>query len=277
MHIFLLIVEKYKGEIFSLETVRPHYFALLEFKTSSKDKNIDLNFLPVTFIMKKQNPLKLKLGFTIIIIICFGLSQMISAQDPLRFQEEIRMLMSKDDLPQGDEVFVFTGSSSIKFWSSLEEDFSGFPILNRGFGGSQMSDLIYYKDSLIFRYQPGKVFIYEGDNDIAAGKSSEEILKQAKDLALSIHNQLPRTKVYFISAKPSVARWKFKVNYIEFNTALAAWAKTVEYVEFIDIWRPMCTGDGMVMQNIFIGDDLHMNSKGYDIWEIVIRPFLDKN
>ncbi len=196
------------------------------------------------------------------------------AQDPLRFEDEVSKLMSMNDVPGGEKVYLFTGSSSIKFWKTLSTDFPNDPVLNRGFGGSQMSDLLYYRDSLIFKYSPDKVFIYEGDNDIALGKTTLEIMSDTKLLARHIRERLPDTDIYFIAAKPSVARWAFQKEYVAFNQALSLWCGTDEKITFIDIWQPMCNEDGTVKSHIFSGDNLHMNAQGYAIWAEVMRPYI---
>lgn len=138
-----------------------------------------------------------------------------------------------------------------------------------------MSDLLYYTDELIFKYSPSKIFIYEGDNDIASGKTPEQILADAETILAQIREKLPKNvKVYFISAKPSVSRWNLKDKYVDFNTQLEAWAKTETGVEYIDVWTPMLQPSGEVMDDIFKEDNLHMTSKGYDIWEKVIKKYL---
>jgi len=138
-----------------------------------------------------------------------------------------------------------------------------------------MSDLLYYTDELIFKYSPSKIFIYEGDNDISGGKTAEQILKDAKAIVAQIRERLPKNvKVYFISAKPSVARWNLKDKYVDFNSQLEAWTKTQPGVGYIDVWTPMLKPNGEVMDDIFQKDNLHMTSKGYDIWEKVIEKYL---
>jgi len=119
------------------------------------------------------------------------------------------------------------------------------------------------------------VFIYEGDNDISQQHPVEEILGRAKSLAAEIRKRIPGSRVYFIAAKPSVARWSLKEAYNEFNFTLQAWASFEEGIHFIDIWTPMCDEDGQVMKDLFVGDNLHMNAKGYKIWADVIGPFVE--
>jgi len=197
-----------------------------------------------------------------------------SGQDPLRFDGEVKELIAKDDGIDKEALIVFTGSSSVRFWPDLEITFEGKNVINRGFGGSTMTDLIYYQEALILKHRPDKVFIYEGDNDISLSKTPEEILMKAKELVSTIHGRLPDTEVYFISPKPSVARWDLKEVYKQFNYSLKAWASFEDKVHFIDVWTPMCDDTGEVLDDLFIADNLHMNTKGYRIWRRVILPYV---
>jgi lysophospholipase L1-like esterase len=197
------------------------------------------------------------------------------AQNPQRFQGEIDKYAKEAASVNNKKLALFTGSSSIRIWDDMAERFPKKNVVNRGFGGSSMSDLLYYTDELIFKYSPSKIFIYEGDNDIASGKTPEQILTDAKTILAQIREKLPKkVKVYFISAKPSVSRWNLKDKYVDFNKQLEAWTKTEANVDYIDVWTPMLQPNGEVMNDIFREDNLHMVSKGYDIWEKVIGRYL---
>lgn len=184
-------------------------------------------------------------------------------------------LTKKDGEVNQQDLMLFTGSSSIRLWNDINSRFPQHNIINRGFGGSTMSDLLYFADELIFKHQPEKIFIYEGDNDVTSGKTPAEILASADSLLDEIRQRLPRkVKVYFISAKPSIARWHLKAEYEAFNAQLRAWTEDKRNVEYIDVWSPMLQENGEVLQDIFIQDNLHMNTKGYDIWEKALAPYL---
>ena len=199
----------------------------------------------------------------------------LSAQEPIRFQDEVNKLIAGDSAVSKKNIILFIGSSTIRFWKDLNTTFPDRNILNRGFGGSEMSDLIKYVDKLVVPYHPKKIFIYEGDNDIGYGKNPDDVLKQANQLLLLIREKLPkRTQVFFISPKPSIARWQLKDKYEYYNRELEKWTKQQKKVIFIDVWKPMLDTDGNVMKDLFIGDGLHMNSKGYEIWAKVIGPYI---
>lgn len=199
----------------------------------------------------------------------------LKAQETSRFQTEVDKLIAGDSAIDKKNIILFTGSSSIRVWTSLKTDFPKHNVLNRGFGGSQMTDMVIHADELILRYQPKQIFIYEGDNDIGTGKSPYEILKEAEKLLSLIRKKLPRkVEVLFISPKPSLIRWQLKDKYLDYNRKLELWTKQQGNVAFIDVWTPMLNTDGNVLNDLFIEDGLHMNKKGYEIWAKVIGPYI---
>jgi lysophospholipase L1-like esterase len=199
-----------------------------------------------------------------------------NAQDPLRFQEEVDQIgVRYADTPLGEDLVLFTGSSSIKMWKDISDYYPEQPIINTGFGGSQTSDLIYFVDDLILDYKPKKVFIYEGDNDISAGKPIEEILEDTHELIEKIKSHLPKTQIMLISAKPSISRWHLKEKYLDLNRHFQQYSQSHEKVEYVDIWTTMLDEEGNPRADIFLKDDLHMNKTGYDLWAKVIRRYLE--
>lgn len=196
--------------------------------------------------------------------------------DPTRFEESVLAYEVYDQqhpFPEGAALFV--GSSSIRMWKGLDSDFPGIKAVNRGFGGSQFSDLMYYLDRLVTCYQPSRIFIYEGDNDINSGKKPKGILNDAKEVRQAIASKLPGVPVYFIAAKPSVARWKLKKKYRQLNSLLAVYASETPHTGFVNVWDPALDENGEVRKDIFLEDNLHMNEKGYGIWKKAIEPFMD--
>lgn len=196
-------------------------------------------------------------------------------QDPLRFHEEIQTLKEKtDSLWNGEKgTVLFTGSSSIRMWEDLQERFPEQNILNTGFGGSQASDLLYYLEPLVLAYQPKKVFIYEGDNDLAEGKSVKQVLKVLDQISEEVRKDYPEISIVLISAKPSVSRWSLRGKYKRLNKKLERWAARHQYLDFADVWNPMLM-DKKLNPSLFIADGLHMNASGYDIWENALKPFI---
>ena len=138
--------------------------------------------------------------------------------DPLRFQDEINSYKQADKTdPPPDGCFLFIGSSSMRMWKSLQEDFKDYPVINRGFGGSHFSDAIYYFEDLVLAYNPEKIVIYEGDNDLAGNKSPNTIMKDLNELLELIRDNLGHPDIAIISAKPSPRRWDIKDKYEKLN------------------------------------------------------------
>jgi ketosteroid isomerase-like protein/lysophospholipase L1-like esterase len=183
----------------------------------------------------------------------------------------------KKTMPKPGGV-VFVGSSSIRMWKTLNDDFPNSNNIHRGFGGSQLVDSILYVDRLITKYAPTKVVVYAGDNDVGAGKSAERVLQDFKTLVASIHSRLPEAQIGFIAIKPSRARWKLWPEMAKANRLVAEFTSTDSKLTYFDIAKPMLanSGGGMPASGWFIKDGLHMTPKGYEAWTKVIRPWVDK-
>lgn len=210
-------------------------------------------------------------------LFCFlCLSIFVQGQDPERFVDEVDAIQKKYDTVwnASKETIVFTGSSSVRIWNDLQERFPNHQIVNSGFGGSQASDLLAYTNELVLRYQPKKVFIYEGDNDIAEGKDSKEIITDLLAIIEKIRTQNPSVKIVLIAAKPSIARWDLKRNYKRLNRKFKKLSRKDADLDFADIWKPMLLGRH-VMTDIFVEDGLHMNAKGYAIWYDALKEFVE--
>ncbi|AZQ58729.1 G-D-S-L family lipolytic protein [Maribacter sp. MJ134] len=194
------------------------------------------------------------------------------AQENIPFAEEVANIAMKYDTiwDSSKETIVFTGSSSVRLWKSLEESFPEHQIINTGFGGSQTSDLLLHLNSLVLKYKPVKVFIYEGDNDISAKKKLKEIIQTTNAIIQEIRNQNPFTQIILISAKPSISRWRLRGKYKRLNKKFQGLSKEDMYLSYVDVWNPMLDGRKL-KKDIFITDGLHMNQKGYDIWYTAMK------
>ncbi|HMJ71096.1 MAG TPA: GDSL-type esterase/lipase family protein [Cyclobacteriaceae bacterium] len=194
---------------------------------------------------------------------------------PARWESTIRNFEQQDiKHPPAKGSNLFVGSSSIAIWHDINESFPGFGVLNRGFGGSDFLDLLYYVDRIVIPYAPSKLFVYEGDNDLATGTEPDVVLQRAIEFRNVIAKKLPSTEVVFIAAKPSPSRWALKAKYEKFNEELKKYSAKTTLTEFADVWSPMLDKRGVVLKHIFGEDSLHMNKEGYVIWESALRPYL---
>ena len=212
--------------------------------------------------------------FKLILVLSFiGLN--LSGQDPLKFENEVTQLLSSVQFDSTKtNTIVFTGSSSIRGWKNINDHFPDHHIINTGFGGSQMSDLIYYSNKLILDFNPVQVFIYEGDNDLAYGKPVEEIINDTGKLIELILKNAPDCQIVFISAKPSPLRWHLKKKYIKLNAEFGKLASQQKDIEFVSIWDIMLDKNKYPKSEIFISDSLHMNAEGYKLWVKKIKKIL---
>jgi lysophospholipase L1-like esterase len=192
------------------------------------------------------------------------------------FYGEIKEFKKQDQksFPPKNAI-LFTGSSSIKKWSDINAYFPGFTIINRGFGGSGLKDLLAYTDDIIVPYHPKQIFIYSGDNDIATGKvTSTEVLQMFMDVFNKIREKLPDANIVYISIKPSPSREKYMPMMEESNIMIRQFLSGYPETSYVDVYHPMLGADGKPKPEIFESDSLHMNAKGYAIWKEAIQPYL---
>ena len=168
---------------------------------------------------------------------------------------------------------VFVGSSSIRLWD-LEKAFPEMPVLNRGFGGSEISDSVNHVDLLVIRHKPRTVVFYAGDNDIANGRSPQQVADDYKAFVTKVHAALPQARIAFIGIKPSIQRWALVEKMRAANALVREFAAKDDRLGFIDVDGPMLGWDEKPRKELFIADGLHMAPAGYAIWTVLTRPFL---
>lgn len=198
----------------------------------------------------------------------------VARQDSRKWESEIAAFEARDRTnPPPKDCIVFVGSSSIRFWSSLKDDFPGLPVVNRGFGGSELADSVKLADRIIIPYHPRQVVIYAGANDLAAGKAPDIVFGDFVALVTKIRESLPETRIAFIACAPNPARWRIVDKVKEFNE-LARDYCAGHNLTFINVFPLMLGPDGLPKPDIFREDKLHMNAKGYAIWRQVVAPAL---
>lgn len=173
--------------------------------------------------------------------------------------------------PAGGVLFV--GSSSIRLWNDLQDQFKDLPVvINRGFGGSELSDCVKNLNRLVIRYRPSTVLVYAGDNDLAAGTTPEEVLHRFTAFVEGVHRELPDTRIAYISIKPSPLRIGLLPQIRQTNTLIRDYTKGLDKVAFIDVYTPMLDSTGKPRGELFRADSLHLNADGYALWKRVIGP-----
>ena len=215
------------------------------------------------------------------IVISFILSFLfiitLHAQQP-PFLNEIQEFKKRDSLnPPPKNAIVFVGSSSFRMWNNVQEMFPGYTLINRGFGGSSLPDVIRYANDIILPYQPKQVVIYCGENDIASDVSDVEVTERFKTLFNLLRKQMPGLPIVFVSMKPSPSREKYFQVIKQANQMIYNFLWQQSQVGYVDVFSRMLDADGKANRGLFLQDMLHMNQEGYKIWQDAIRPYLLKN
>lgn len=194
--------------------------------------------------------------------------------DPQRFKNEINNFQAwdaKNSFPQ--HAILFAGSSSIRFWES-HDSFPAFPVMNRGFGGAHISDMLYYYDQVIRKYDPTVIVFYCGDNDIADGKPVEQVFDDYTNLTAHILHDFPRVKFLYLPIKPSSSRWNFWGKMNELNLRIKTYNQQNKHLFYMDTATPLLGLDGKPNDSLFRPDHLHLNPTGYAIWNRLLQPEL---
>ncbi|MFC5412350.1 GDSL-type esterase/lipase family protein [Larkinella bovis] len=209
-------------------------------------------------------------------LLTFSLSTGVFAQQPVPFENEIKAFEQQDQTsPPPKKPILFTGSSSIKLWQSLKTDFPDKVVLNRGFGGSSLPDVIRFADRAIIPYKPKQIVIYVGENDVASGKvTAQAVLDRFVTLFTTIRKSLPRTPIVFISMKPSPSRRKYLPITQEANRLIKDYLAKQKRAQYLDIYSAMLDTNGQIRGELFRADSLHMAPKGYELWTAKLKPLL---
>ena len=192
---------------------------------------------------------------------------------PQRFAAQIEAFGAADaaGTPMTPCPVVLVGSSSARFWRTVSWDLAPVPVINRGFGGSQIPDVNFYFDQTVGRYHPRAILFYAGDNDINAGRTPAEVVADFEQFLALKDARLPRgTPVYFIAVKPSKLRWSQMGAQTEVNEAIKALAARRGDLIYIDVVTPMLLNGAP--REIFVADGLHMTPAGYEIWTAAVKP-----
>ena len=195
------------------------------------------------------------------------------------FADEIQAFKTQDKLnPPPANAILFVGSSSFQKWADVSSYFPGYTIINRGFGGSTFPDVIHYANDIIIPYHPKQVVIYCGDNDLASSDAvnADTVFERFRVLFELIRTNLPGENIAYVSIKPSPSRARLKEKMEKANLLIQTYLSINSHTSFVDVYHKMLNPDGSIMTDIFLEDNLHMNAKGYAIWQKAIAPFLLK-
>jgi lysophospholipase L1-like esterase len=210
----------------------------------------------------------------VLILLLLTAFNIVKGQDA-PFYKDIQYFKKQDsiDFPP-KKAILFIGSSTFTKWKDVNTYFPEHTIINRGFGGSSLPDVIRYVEDIVYPYHPRQVVIYCGENDFTGGASADVVVERVVQLLKLIRKKYPRIQVTYISIKPSPSREKYWSLMQEANAKIAAMISKMKRTNYINTYDAMFNTDGKIMTDIFLSDNLHMNAKGYAIWAKIMEPYL---
>lgn len=189
-----------------------------------------------------------------------------------RFEKTILAYEAKDrEAPPPQGAALFIGSSTFTMWKTLAEDMKPIPVINRGFGGSTIPEVLYYMDRIVLPYKPAKIVFYTGGNDIAGGANAEKVFANFKTFVEKARATLPEVQIYFVSSKTAPTRVKFAATIDRFNNLVIEHVKQTPGLHFIETRPLLLDAQGAPREELFLKDRLHMNRQGYELWIPVIK------
>src|SRR5687768_9523511 len=215
-----------------------------------------------------------------IVLVVFLWAGILFAQDQKpAFWDDIQAFKKQDSVsfpPKNGILFI--GSSSFTMWKDVQQYFPSYTIINRGFGGSLLPDVIRYANDIILPYQPKQIVIYCGENDLAASDTvtAKLVFNRFKQLFTIIRNRYPKVKVTYVSMKPSPSRQLLLSKMINGNELIKKYLSSKKRTSYVDVYKEMIDDEGKPRPDLFLDDNLHMNKTGYAIWHKFIEPHLLK-
>ena len=219
------------------------------------------------------------LKYILLLVLCQSAFMVFGQEAGYPFSADIRHFKETDSInPPPQHAILFAGSSSFTIWKDVQDYFPGYAIINRGFGGSTLADQIHYASDIIFPYSPCQVVIYCGENDLASSDTVTEdmVLDRFTYLFNLIRARLPDARISYICMKPSPSRWHLAEKMTEANFNIRLFLEFQENADFVNVWDKMLDQDNLPDSSLFLEDMLHMNAKGYAIWQKAIQPVLIK-
>ena len=217
-----------------------------------------------------------KIFLALCVLIC---SSLFAQNTKPAFWNDIQQFRKQDSVqPPPSNAILFVGSSSFTRWTDVQNYFPGYTIINRGFGGSTLVDVLHYEEDVIFKYNPKQILIYCGENDFASSDTitPTTVFNRFKTLFSEIRTVYPKVPIAYISMKPSPSRWNLRDKFMTGNHLIEDYLKKQKNAQFISVWKPMLGSDGKPKKELFVEDNLHMNAQGYAIWQKIIQRVLVK-
>ena len=196
-----------------------------------------------------------------------------SARSENQYESEIAAFEAADRTsPPPSNAVLFVGSSTIRLWPHLQDDFPDTVLIQRGFGGASFPDVLHYLDRIVIPYRPRKIVLYCGDNDLGNGRSPGQVIRDFQEFATRVRAPLPETPIVFLAIKPSPLRWSLVNSMRAVNAKVRAMAEADPLLEYVDVFTPMLGPDGQPRRDLYEEDGLHVNAAGYALWKNILQP-----
>jgi lysophospholipase L1-like esterase len=224
--------------------------------------------------------LVLSRNLVVLLVLFVALHAATRAQDKYErsalWEKEINAFKEADaKTPPKKKGVLLVGSSSMRAWRTAAEDLPGLDVLNRGFGGSHIEDINHYFSDVVLPYEPKLIVFYAGENDLTAGKTVDRVHEDFEKFIALVHRHLPKSRLIFVSLKPSPARWHLRESFQQLNQLVKADTAKDKRMLYVDIWAAMLDKRGEPKRELFLGDQLHMKLEGYVIWRAKLRPHIE--
>jgi lysophospholipase L1-like esterase len=215
--------------------------------------------------------------FAFVCLLTCATSQLTGAEQPggHRWEREIRAFEAADRVSRpAQDAILFIGSSTIRRWTTLTQDFPEYKVLNRGFGGCQIADCTYHADRIVIPYKPRLIILRAGGNDIHAGKTPEQVRDDFRAFIEKVRAKLPKVRIAYMTIDATPARWANVEREKKANQLITEYITRGENLDFIDTGDATMSAEGKPREELFVGDRLHFNAEGYKILALVVRPHL---
>lgn len=194
-----------------------------------------------------------------------------------RWEKDVRAFEAADKAhPPPEGAVLFIGSSTIRLWKTLQQDFPECKVINRGFGGSEIADAVQYADRIVIPYRPAMIVLYAGGNDLNAGKAPERVFEDFKAFVARVRARLPAARIAYMASGPSIARWAQADRQRKLNQLVREYIAQDGSMDFIDAFDVFLGADGKPRPELYVADKLHNSPEGYSIRSELVRPYLRK-
>ena len=217
--------------------------------------------------------------FASLIFISTSVAQKTKVQNANKFESEIAAFEKLDKTEKySDQSVLFVGSSSIRLWNTLKEDMAPYPVIQRGFGGSNSPAVLQYIKRIAYPHRFRAVVIFIA-NDITG--SPNDLTPQAsagnfREIVRTIRVKYRKQPIFIVEITPCVSRWKYWPQIQQDNALLKSFCQKKDHLYFIETAGSYLNEKGEPRDELFREDHLHLNSEGYKIWGKLIKDELNK-